>query len=406
MCRQVLILLCVLTLSLHAEEAEIATARRIALPAAPHRYAHVALPGYVRAAAEKFDNTPETNPITDAGAALGRVLFYDRTLSGNGRVSCASCHRQELAFTDGRRFSTGFDGRQVTRNSMSLVNLRYHPRGRFFWDERAATLEEQVLMPIENEIEMGHSLPALVKQLQQDPIYPPLFQAAFDSPTVSQERISRALAQFLRSIVSFTSRYDQERDQVKSVYDEFPGFTEQENLGKAMFLGRGGCAVCHLMQPDAKDRVRAIEYIAERELQPVDESLRCRQSAFFLVEAPVVNGVDGEVNESDRGVGAVTDDKKQNGAFKVSSLRNIELTGPFMHDGRFATVDRVLEHYNWSVRPHPNLDPRLSLIAAHGLALPEREKVALTVFLKTLTDHRLLKDERFSDPFVRENSDQ
>ena len=375
--------------------------RRLSLPSTPADYSSVQLPTHVQAVAQQFDNTPDNNPITDFGATLGRVLFYDRSLSANGKVSCASCHRQELAFTDGQRFSLGFDGQRVTRNSMSLINLRYHPRGRFFWDERAATLENQVLLPIENEVEMGHSLPGVVRQLSDDPLYPSLFEAAFGTPQVSQGRIARALAQFLRSIVSFDSLYDRQRVQVNSVYDPFPGFTDEENLGKLMFLGRGGCAVCHLMQQDTEARLRAVEYIVERESQPVDERLRQRQSAFFLVESPVVNGVDGKFEGTDPGVGGVTAERKRLGAFKVSSLRNITLTGPYMHDGRFTTIDRVLEHYNWSVRPHPNLDPRLKQIADHGLALPEKEKVALTAFLRTLTDHGLLKDPRFSDPFVR-----
>ncbi|HIF00639.1 MAG TPA: cytochrome-c peroxidase [Planctomycetes bacterium] len=355
--------------------------RKLNLPAVPFNYSQIELPPHFAVAAVTYDNTPSHNPITDHGATLGRVLFYDTRLSANGTVSCASCHKQKLAFTDEKTLSVGFRGKQVTRNSMSLVNARYYRSGRFFWDERAATLEEQTLMPIENSVEMGHSLPRLVKQLQADEIYPPLFQNAFGSSDVSSLRMAQAMAQFIRSIVSYRSKYDVGRAAVGSVNDPFANFTDQENYGKQQFLERGQCAQCHLHDATTSDRTR--------------------QSAFFFVNGPAVNGVDGGVGVPDVGVGGRTGVVKDMGAFKASSLRNIELTGPYMHDGRFTTIDRVIEHYNWSVRPHPNLDSRLEEISAQGLALPEREKVALTEFLKTLTDYELINDPKFADPFVR-----
>ncbi|MDG2128658.1 MAG: cytochrome c peroxidase [Fuerstiella sp.] len=354
--------------------------RQLYLPAVPYKYSHIELPPHFADVAARYDNTPSHNPITDHGATLGRVLFYDKSLSANSTTSCASCHKQKLAFTDDKTLSVGFQGKPVTRNSMSLINARYYRSGRFFWDERAATLEEQTLMPIENSLEMGHSLPRLIKQLQADKIYPPLFHSAFGSSVVSSERIARAMAQFIRSIVSCRSRYDDGRAAVRSVYDRFPNFTDQENYGKQQFLDRGQCAQCHL--------------------HAAKSSGRTRQSAFFYVDRPAVNGVDGEIRGSDVGLGGRTGADRDMGAFKVPSLRNIELTGPYMHDGRFTTIDRVLEHYNWSVRPHPNLDPRLEQISAQGLALPEQEKVALTAFLRTLTDHALINDPKFSDPFM------
>ncbi len=351
------------------------------MPEQPYDYSTTQLPAHFAAVASRFDNTPAGNQISDDGATLGRVLFYDRKLSRNGTTSCATCHRQEFAFAENRRLSVGFEGKSVARNSMSLINLRYYPRGRMFWDERAASLEQQVLMPIENEIEMGHELGLLTGQLQSDPIYPPLFRRAFGDAEVTERRIAQALAQFVRSIVSYRSRYDRGRAQVESIDDPFPNFSDQENYGKQMFLGRGNCASCHL-----EDKATAAG---------------AGQSAFFFVAAPVVNGIDSDQDGVDVGVAGYTQQPRDRGRFKVSSLRNVELTGPYMHDGRFRTLDQVVEHYNWSVRPHPNLDERLADFAANGMALPEREKVALTNFLLTLTDRELIKDPKFSDPFRR-----
>lgn len=360
---------------------DVVPRRQLTLPATPFRYADQALPRHVRQVAGHFDNTPESNPITDQGATLGRVLFYDPKLSANGSTSCSSCHSQQTAFTDARRFSQGFQGKEVDRNSMSLVNLRYYRPGKFFWDERADSLEEQVLMPIENPIEMGHELSALISQLQSDPIYPPLFNEAFGTSEVTKERLARALAQFIRSLVSVTSRFDQGRAEVNSVLDPFPNFSEQENYGKKQFFGRARCAECHL--PEMKETSRP-----------------ARQSAFFQLEGPLVNGIDSDSDQVDGGVGALTAKESDWGRFKATSLRNVVLTAPYMHDGRFRTLDQVIEHYNWSVKPHRNLDHRLKDFAANGLALPEVEKVALAAFLGTLTDPKFLNDPKFSDPFT------
>ncbi|MFK8112001.1 MAG: cytochrome-c peroxidase [Rubripirellula sp.] len=350
---------------------------KLSLPTTPYNYARPALPLHVRRVAARFDNASKVTAVTDDGATLGRVLFYDRQLSVNGTTSCGSCHLQEFAFADGKRVSTGFDGRQVDRNSMSLVNLRYYRRGRFFWDERAESLEKQVLMPIENPIEMGHRLEDLLPRLQKSERYPPLFKSAFGDSQITKERMANALAQFVRSIVSFGSRFDVGRAQVDSVLKPFPNFTEQENYGKEQFFGRARCAECHL--PDSRTGVE-------------------RQSAFFQLSQPTVNGIDNSDAEVDLGVGQHSGRPVDNGKFKASTLRNIQLTSPYMHDGRFRTLDSVIEHYNWSVRPHENLDPALEGFVS-GLALPEVEKVALTAFLLTLTDQGLVNDPRFADPF-------
>ena len=362
--------------------------RVLELPETPYNYSKVDWPPHFASVIDRFDNTPADNPITDHGATLGRVLFYDPSLSADGTVSCGSCHKQELGFTDDRRLSVGIDGQQVDRNSMSLVNARFYQRGRFFWDERARKLEQQVLMPIENPKEMGHSLDALEVQLAKDPLYTPLFNKAFGDPEVNRERIAKALAQFIRSIVSYQAKYDVGAAQVRRIDRDFPNFTQEENLGKRVFLGRGNCASCHLGN--------ALPFNPNLPDDPVRRGPR--QIAFFTMSRPAVNGIDADTEDADPGVGGANGGDLDRGAFKSPSLRNLAVTGPYMHDGRFATIDRVIEHYNWSVRPHPNLDGRVRFMI-DGIALPETQKVALAAFLETLTDHAVLTDPKYSNPF-------
>jgi cytochrome c peroxidase len=348
------------------------TTRTLHLPEQPYQYARLDLPAHFRnPAVRRLDNMPRDNPITDAGATLGRVLFYDTRLSRNHTIACASCHQQRHAFADPRPFSLGHDGRAGDRNAMSLVEARYYGRGRFFWDERARTLEEQVLLPIQNSVEMGQDLNHLVEQLSQDPDYAELFSKAFGSSTVTSERIARALAQFVRSLVSYRSRYDEGLAQVNTVRDDFPNFTAEENRGKDLFLGR--CAVCHL--PPG-------------------------QGAVFTLTFPQNNGLDGNARVADLGVGDVTFNPYQAGAFKSPSLRNVEVTGPYMHDGRLKTLADVIEHYSSGVKPHPNLAGPLR--GPGGRRLDTRQKAALVAFLKTLTDTKFLTDPKFADPFRAE----
>ncbi len=217
-------------------------ANALRLPAAYANYASPVLPPYflVNPIAAQ-DNTPANNRITDPAATLGRVLFYDKRLSRNQTVSCASCHQQEHGFSDPERFSTGFAGGLTGRNSMGLANAGYYLRGSFFWDERAATLESQVLQPIQDELEMGMTLPELRERLAAEPFYQSLFTSAFGTATVSDTRISRALAQFVRSIISTQTKYD------AGVASGFVNFTPQENAGRQIFNSpmQGNCVACH-----------------------------------------------------------------------------------------------------------------------------------------------------------------
>jgi len=353
------------------------------LPARPFNYANMDLPRHYNSAeANESDNTPEHNRITDMGATLGRVLFYDKKLSVNNTISCASCHEQNAAFSDPRKFSVGFDGRQTRRNSMTLVNGRYYENGRFFWDERSRTLEEQVLEPIQDHIEMGMDLEALEEKLQQQDYYQILFEKAFGDNQVTSERIALALSQFTRSIVSVNSKFDvgfaaagypQDEEQMP----DFPNFTAQENLGLDIFYrGRKGgtCLYCHGSPQHVNDEAKN-------------------------------NGL--ALSYTDRGKGEITGNAGDNALFKVPSLRNIALTAPYMHDGRFNSLMEVVNHYSDNVQNHPNLNFRLKTLddgeagdtEVLRLGLSQEEKEALVAFLHTFTDESLLTDEKYSDPF-------
>lgn len=345
------------------------------------------VPGLFQLAATDFDNTPDDNPITDAGATLGRVLFYDKKLSANGTIACASCHLPEAGFSDSNQFSEGFEGGFTRRNSMGLANARFYFTGKFFWDERADTLEEQVLMPFQDEVEMGLTLEQLEAIVSAQTYYPELFEDAFGDTDISSDRIAKALAQFVRSMVSTTSRYDIARSQVNSPTVDFPLFTAQENRGKDLFflpmnVNNGdpiSCAVCHGSEA----------FVGS--LPPGGNFQRTIASNIGL----------DRVSVEDLGVAETTGNEDDEGKFKVPSLRNIALTAPYMHDGRFDDLDDVLDFYDNDIENHVNL--ALPLVGNNGQAvtfnLNGQEKDDLIAFLETLTDETMINDEKFSDPF-------
>ena len=337
------------------------------LPATPYRYANVELPAHFTQPGRNHDNTPPDNPLSDDGATLGRVLFYDTRLSANNTTSCASCHVQAHAFADPKPFSKGFHGALTDRRAMPLVNVRYYQRARFFWDERAGNLEEMVLLPIQSRIEMGQDLKQVVDTLTRDAMYPVLFARAFGDSQITEQRIGKALAQFVRSIVSYQSRYDEGRARAQSPQDDFDNFTRQENRGKALFMRN--CSTCHM-----KDG-----------------------NEHFFVPIPANTGLRGKDPTADGGVGDVTLRAADLGSFKSPSLRNVEVTAPYGHDGRFATLDALIDHYS----DNPISDPNLGyMVPAGPLKFTASEKAALIAFLKTLTDRTFLTDSRFSNPFV------
>lgn len=339
------------------------------LPATPSNYALINLPAHLLAPViVAQNNTPAGNPVTDKGATLGRVLFYDKRLSANNTIACASCHQPEHGFSDPRQFSVGFEGGRTGRNSMGLTSARYYQPGTFFWDERAATLEDQVLQPIQNEVEMGLTLPELVAKLGDETYYAELFTDAFGDATITSNRIALALAQFVRSIVSSATKYD------VGVATGFTNFTAQENQGRQLF-GAAGCATCH-------------------------------GTDNFVLPVARNNGL--EFPYVDLGVGAITGRNGDLGKFKSPTMRNVALTAPYMHDGRFATLEQVIDFYDSGVVNNPNLAPQLltppgppgsPAPTPRRLNLTGAQKAALVAFLNTLTDTTVTTDPRFSDPF-------
>jgi len=356
------------------------------LPVTPYDYSTLDLPDHfttdvpnspLPTSINGTDNTPSDNVITDHGATLGRVLFYDKKLSANGTTACASCHQAEHGFSDPNTLSIGFDGGTTGRHSMTLINARWYQRGRFFWDERAATLEEQVLQPFQDPVEMGLTLPELDSIVTAQAYYPDLFENAFGDTTITTDRVAKALAQFVRSIISYQSKYDIGRAQVGGPGPNFPNFTAEENEGKQLFLqtipnGGGACFGCHTTE------------------------------AFISANpGPQNNGLD--LVTTDPGAGATFPNIPIFEArFKTSSLRNIELTAPYMHDGRFATLEEVVEHYNSGIQAHPTLSPALTDDNGDPVQLnfTSDQKAALVAFLKTLTDPTMASDIKYSDPFV------
>jgi len=332
------------------------------LPATPFDYTPALPPHLTAPPVQQDDNTPAANPTTDAGATLGRVLFYDTRLSSTQTVACATCHRQADGFSDPAARSAGVAG-TTTRHSMALSFARFYRNGRYFWDERAATLEAQTLMPIQDPVEMGMTLDGVTARLSATPFYGPLFEDAFGTPEVTPDRVSRALAQFIRSMVAPQSRYDLARAAAPPGPPGQPlaGLTAQENQGLALFFGRGRCTTCHVGDLMVSTQARN-------------------------------NGLDAV--PADAGAGG--------GRFKVGSLRNVERTAPYMHDGRFATLEEVVQFYDNGVRDSPTLDPlmRNPNGTVRRLNLSPAERAALVAFLRTLTDDSIATDERWSDPFV------
>ncbi|WP_299823805.1 cytochrome c peroxidase [uncultured Pontibacter sp.] len=314
---------------------------------------------------------PADNPTTVEGVELGRFLFYEKKLSGNNTMSCGSCHQQDKAFTDGKALAVGIQGKDHRRSAMSLANLLWVSQ--LNWDGSATSLEEQARVPIENEVELHQSLAGAVQKLQVAELYPPLFKKAFGSETVTEENLLKALAQFQRTLISGNSRYDRYLQKKEEL-------TPDELEGMKLFL----------THPEPGQGLRGAN------------CGDCHGGTLLSLQTFHNNGLDVELK--DNGMGDITGNPRHNGLFRAPSMRNIALTAPYMHDGRFKTLEEVLDHYNDHMQyGSPNISPLIveasNEVGGKTLQITEEEKRKIIAFLHTLTDTTFIKDKRFSDPF-------
>lgn len=313
---------------------------------------------------------PGDNPLTEQGVLLGRMLFYDKRLSQDGTISCSSCHNQATGFSDTNRFSIGIQGQIGGRQAMAVVNMLWN-QNQFFWDGRSNLLREQSLKPIQDPLEMHETLPNVVAKLNASQVYKNQFVRAFGSETINSEKISLALEQFMHSIISNNSKFDKE---IRGEYT----YTASEQRGKDLFY---------------------TEYNGFFPNTSGADCAHCHSGANFENDSYINNGLDSDGNMADAGREEVTGNAADKGKFKVTSLRNIELTPPYMHDGRFQTLEEVVDHYNNGLVFSTTIDPALEATRGTGLFLTPQDKADLVNFLKTLTDRTLATDERYTSPF-------
>ncbi len=312
---------------------------------------------------------PDDNALTTEGVKLGRMLFYEKKLSADNSISCGTCHQQENAFSDINTFSTGVAGLAGHRQSMGVFNMAWNTNG-FFWDGRANLLRHQALMPIQDPVEMNESLENVIAKLQATSTYPQLFKNAFGSDGITVDRLALALEQFMLSIVSYHSKYD---DYLAGA----AALTDAEERGRFLFFTEYNPAF-----PDATGA----------------DCQHCHGGANFENDNYMNNGLDVDADFLDLGRENATQNPAHRARFKVPSLRNIALTAPYMHDGRFNTLEEVVDHYNL-VKESSTLDGSFYQQLPNGLELSAADKAALVAFLHTLTDYELISAPEYSDPF-------
>lgn len=314
---------------------------------------------------------PEDNPLTEEGIALGRFLFYDKILSKDQTVSCASCHKQEFAFSDNKVLSEGVNGAKTRRHSMTIVNSLWQDV--FFWDGRSNSLENQALEPIKNPDEMNLPIDEAIKRLNESSFYKEKFLSAFATETITSIHLAQAIAQFERTLISGNSKYDQyKRDEYTLTASEERGmnlfFTHPE---PSINLRGGNCGDCH---------------------------------SGFLTSDRLLhnNGLDASFDE-DLGQEEISNFTSDRGKFKTPTMRNIANSAPYMHDGRFSTLEDVLDHYNEHIQQSSTLDVLIKLGSnqtdASSLGLTTQEKEDIIAFMHTLTDDEFLTNKKFSNPF-------
>lgn len=322
-----------------------------------------------------FPSMPESdvNRVTVEGIKLGRYLFYDSILSLDYSMSCGSCHRQEVAFSDApKQFSTGITGDTMDRNTMPLFNLAWYPA--FFWDGKAQSLEQQVFFPVRAHDEMNLDWKEAVRRIRNHPQYPGWFRQAFGSRRIDSLLIARAIAQFERSLISNNSKYDSViRREVLFTPEEYEGFILVNDQVK------GDCLHCHTSDGDALGTTRQFS-----------------NNGLDRATAP------GDFR--DPGRGGISGKMEHYGQFKIPSLRNVAVTGPYMHDGRFRTLRDVLDFYSEDIEESYTLDSKMSLPHKGRNPLTEEEKDKIIAFLHTLTDYHFLSDTTLSNPFNNSRS--
>ncbi len=311
---------------------------------------------------------------------LGRVLFYDKTLSVNNAISCGTCHKQAFAFSDNTALSTGFENMKTSRNAPPIQNLApgifiipfpIPPGFSFntpllFWDGRESVLKTMVLRPVFNHVEMGaRTTTEIVSKLKERPYYANLFAQAFGDNEITFDRVAVALSSFTGSITSNSSKFD---------LVGINGLNTLETQGLDLFFGKYDCGSCHSLSTP---------------------------NGYSVSTGSTLLNIGLNADYSDNGLGALNGNPADNGKFKIPSLRNVVLTGPYMHDGRFASLDEVLEHYSSGIKNHPNLDDRLKDQNGNAKAMniKQTDKNALIAFLNSLTDNKLTTEPKFSDPF-------
>ncbi|MGB1481128.1 MAG: cytochrome-c peroxidase [Flavobacteriales bacterium] len=313
---------------------------------------------------------PLDNPLTEAKVALGRMLFHETSLSGDGTMSCATCHLQSAAMTDTAQLSVGIRGLEGHRNAMSVFNMAWNNNG-FFWDGRAELLRDQSLMPIQDSLEMDETLEDAAAKVAELDAYQDAFVRAFGDEEVTATRMSLAMEQFMLTITSFQSKYDRYLGGEEVL-------TESELRGLELFTTEYN------------------EFFPE---YSGADCQHCHGGPNFSNNQYMNNGLDEEGDWGDEGRMLVTGLPGDRGKFKVTSLRNIALTAPYMHDGRFNTLEEVIDHYDHGLKPSSTLDPALAATMSTGLMLTEQDKLDLLAFLHCLTDESLAENEAFSSPF-------
>lgn len=309
---------------------------------------------------------PDDNPLTIQKVKLGKMLFFEKALSLDNSINCASCHRQSFGFSDPNQLSQGVGGTLGKRQSMAIFNLAWHSN-EFFWDGRAHLLRDQSLMPIEDHLEMKETLSNVIQKLNGMSKYRNQFLRAFGTSEINSERISLALENFMLTIISEDSKYDRYLAGTEML-------NASEERGRVLFFAEYNPFFPELSGADCA---------------------HCHAGNNFENDLYMNNGLDTDAEFLDFGRENATNNPNDRAKFKIPTLRNIQVTGPYMHDGRFTTLEEVIEHYNSGVQNSTTVDPALLGTTSTGLMLDAQDKIDLVNFLKTLTDYTFLNNPEY-----------